>query len=138
MRALRPILEKGAYSMELTQEQIDAIIESAINRVIGSLKLEAVASESKQTPLEKTEALLKLYPSIRTIDSIRAKEATERIEQALEALRADPYIKVIPLLYFYGYSREDVAKRYNVSPTTIARQKKRLLVNIKQLLFCEV
>ena len=76
--------------------------------------------------------------AIRDIDSVQAKEATERIEQALDVLRADPYIKVIPLLYFYQYSREDVAKRYGVSPTTITRQKNRLLVNIKQLLFCEV
>ena len=123
--------------MELTQEQIDEIIERAINRVIGTIKLEAVGAE-KLSPLERTERLLKLYPSIRDIDSVQAKEATERIEQALDVLRADPYIKVIPLLYFYQYSREDVAKRYGVSPTTITRQKNRLLVNIKQLLFCEV
>ena len=124
--------------MDLTQEEIDAIIERAINRIVGSLKLEAVACGSGQTPLEKTEALLKLYPSIREIDSLQAKQTTERIEQALEVYRADPFIKIIPLLYFYRYSREDVAKRYGVSPTTISRHKKRLLVNIKQLLFSEV
>lgn len=124
--------------MELTQEQINEIIDRVVERKIAELKLATVACGSGQTPLEKTEALLKLYPSIREIDSLQAKQTTERIEQALDVLRADPYIKVIPLLYFYQYSREDVAKRYNVSPTTITRQKNRLLVNIKQLLFCEV
>lgn len=122
--------------MELTQEQIDEIIERAINRLIGSLQLNSVTGSG--TPLEQTEKLLKLYPSIREVDTLQAKLATEQIEQAIETLRADPYIKVIPLLYFYQYSREDVAKRYGVSPTTITRHKKRLLVNIKQLLFYEV
>lgn len=135
MQALRPFLKAG-LQMELTQEQIDEIIERAINRLIGSLKLERVTGSG--TPLEQTEKLLKLYPSIREVDTLQAKLATEQIEQAIEALRADPYIKVIPLLYFYQYSREEVAKRYEVSPTTITRQKKRLLVNIKQLLFDEV
>ena len=122
--------------MELTQEQIDEIIERAINRLVGSLQLNSVTGSG--TPLEQTEKLLKLYPSIREVDTLQAKLATEQIEQAIEALRADPYIKVIPLLYFYQYSREEVAKRYGVSPTTVTRQKKRLLVNIKQLLFDEV
>lgn len=135
MQALRPFLKAG-LQMELTQEQIDEIIERAINRLIGSLQLNSVTGSG--TPLEQTEKLLKLYPSIREVDTLQAKLATEQIEQAIEALRADPYIKVIPLLYFYQYSREEVAKRYGVSPTTVTRQKKRLLVNIKQLLFDEV
>ena len=135
MQALRPFLKAG-LQMELTQEQIDEIIERAINRLIGSLQLNSVTGSG--TPLEQTEKLLKLYPSIREVDTLQAKLATEQIEQAIEALRADPYIKVIPLLYFYQYSREEVAKRYEVSPTTITRQKKRLLVNIKQILFDEV
>lgn len=123
--------------MDITQEEINELIDRAVERKIAELKLATVGVD-KTSPLERADRLLSLYPSIRDIDSIQAKEATERIEQALDALRADPYIKIIPLLYFYQYSREDVAKRYGVSPTTITRQKKRLLVNIKQLLFCEV
>lgn len=123
--------------MDITQEEINELIDRAVERKIAELKLATVGVDNT-SPLERTDRLLSLYPSIRDIDSIQAKEATERIEQALDVLRADPYIKIIPLLYFYRYSREDVAKRYGVSPTTITRQKNRLLVNIKQLLFCEV
>lgn len=121
----------------MTQEEINELVDRAVERKIAELKLATVGVDNT-SPLERTDRLLSLYPSIRTLESVQAKEATERIEDALEMLRADPYIKVIPLLYFYRYSLEDVAKRYGVSPATITRQKKRLLVNIKSILFCEV
>ena len=121
----------------MTQEELNELVDRAVERKISELKL-AFVSVDVTSPLEYTERLLSLYPSIRTLENVQAKLATERVEDALEMLRQDPYIKVIPLLYFYRYSREDVAKRYGVSPTTISRHKKRLLENIKSILFCEV
>lgn len=123
--------------MDLTQDELNDIVDRTVAQKIAELKLASVVADHTET-LESTERLLSIYPSIRELESERAKDATELIEFALFALRADPYIKIIPLIYFYKYSREEVAKRFGVSPATVTRNKNRLLKTIKSILFYEV
>lgn len=54
------------------------------------------------------------------------------IESAINMLQDDPYFDIIRMKYFEGMTREDIAEYYEVDPTTISRNKNRL-VNLLQI-----
>ncbi len=59
-----------------------------------------------------------------------AGEADAVIRKAVDELKDDPYIKIIPLYFSYGYTLERIAELFKVEYTTIARNKKRLMLAI--------
>lgn len=54
------------------------------------------------------------------------------IEAALERLTDDPYFEIIPMKYFEGKTREQIAEHFNVDVSTISRNKNRL-INLLQI-----
>jgi hypothetical protein len=54
------------------------------------------------------------------------------IDDALELLKDDPFYDLIPMRYFEGYSREDIADHFYCDVKTITRNKNRL-INILQI-----
>lgn len=59
------------------------------------------------------------------------------IDDALEVLSDDEYFEIIPLIYFEHKTREWVAEYFDVTVTTISRQKKRLLNSLYILVFAD-
>lgn len=57
-------------------------------------------------------------------------EADPVIRKAIEDLKEDQYIKVIPLYFSYGYTIEKIAELFKVEISTITRNKKRLCLAI--------
>lgn len=54
------------------------------------------------------------------------------IDNALAALKDDPYFDIIKLKYFEGQTREEIAEYFEVDVSTISRNKNRL-VNLLQI-----
>ena len=52
------------------------------------------------------------------------------IRKAIEDLKEDQYIKIIPLYFSYGYTIEKIAELFKVEISTITRNKKRLCLAI--------
>lgn len=60
-----------------------------------------------------------------------------KIDAALEIIKGDPYYEIITMYYFEKKTREDIAEHFDCDPSTISRNKKRL-VNLLQIrLFSE-
>ncbi len=114
------------------------IIEDTVNATVLKLKMAGLLKDNRKTAIEKTEELLRNYP---TFKKITGKEYTEKlvsaVEGALGTVRNDPYFDIINRFYFNGQSREFIAKEYNTSVTTISRNKTRLLKEIAPLLFSD-
>jgi RNA polymerase sigma factor (sigma-70 family) len=71
------------------------------------------------------------------IEMIEFSIATTRnfiriIENALDALRDDPYYDLIRLRYFEGCSREEIAEHFDCDVKTVTRNKNRL-INLLQI-----
>lgn len=71
------------------------------------------------------------------IESIEHSIQTTRnyikvIEAALAKLKDDPYFEIIPMKYFEGKTREQIAEHFDVDVSTISRNKNRL-VNLLQI-----
>lgn len=58
-----------------------------------------------------------------------------RIDRILRKLKTDKYIEIIKLKYFEGKTQEEIAEYFEKDPTTIWRQQKRLINEIKVYLF---
>ena len=52
------------------------------------------------------------------------------IAEAIKALDGDPYAKIIPMYYGYGYTIDEIADAFSVETSTISRNKKRLALAI--------
>lgn len=116
---------------------VDKIIDRTVNKTILKLKMAGLMRDTDKTAAQKTEELLKNYKSLNLSDQPYAKKLVSKINEALETIRDDPYYAIIPLYYFSGYSREYVAYELNTTPTTISRNKARLIDKLKVILYSE-
>ena len=118
-------------------ENIDKIIEDTVNRTVLKLKLAGLMKDDRKTAAQKTEELLRNYPSFKLSDQPYTKKLCQKIETALKTIQNDYYYEIIALYYFEQMTREEVAERFNTSETTISRNKRRLIDNLSAVLFSD-
>ena len=83
------------------------------------------------TEFDKTEtAIMNLEESI-----VKMNHYVELIEAALERIRDDEYYDVIIMKYFEGATLDDMAFELERDPSTITRNKNRLINSLKVYLF---
>ena len=97
---------------------------------------------NKNKEYAKIENILKNYKKLKVISKYKSKKSeTYRliviVEEILKYIEKDEYYMIIPMVYFDGKTQEQVAEFYNVDYKTISRNKKRLLNEIKVMLFSD-
>lgn len=118
-------------------ENIDKIIEDTVNRTVLKLKLAGLMKDDRKTAAQKTEELLRNYPSFKLSDQPYTKKLCEKIERAMKTIDKDYYFEIIALYYFEKMTREEVAEHFNTSETTISRNKRRLINSLSAVLFSD-
>lgn len=76
-------------------------------------------------------------------DAVRAVEASVQgtvrvialIDKCMDALKRDPYYKVLEMRYFEGRTLEDIGVYFSCDHSTISRQKNRLVKELSMRLF---
>jgi len=117
-------------------ESIREIIEETVNMTVAALKAAGMLKDGSKSAAEKTEELLRNYPTFRKMKNKEsAIKLTKAIDAALDEISDDPYSEVIWRFYFDGESRESIALEFGTTATTISRNKKRLLNLIAQRIF---
>lgn len=107
-------------------EDLKEYIDYTVKRTVYELKKAgALRSNDSISYSEVSRALSDYY---------RSGQDNAEIKQALEAISADEYARVIPLYYGAGMTLEAVAMELGVDVTTIARNKKRLCLDIYTML----
>lgn len=118
--------------------EIEKIIRQTVNTTILKLKTAGLMNDKGQSAYQKTEMLLKNYENFkRSIDQPYTKKVVDRIEKGLKEIEADIYYEIIPMFYFENNTRENIADYFGTSETTISRNKKRLVNQLKALLFSD-
>ena len=115
-------------AIEDKEEQIEEIRQygtrkhtsfgGAGNTGFVEIKSELEKAEDKIESIELSMQITKNY--IRIIDS------------AVNTLKDDPYCEIIPMRYFEGKSREEIAAELNCDASTVTRNKNRM-INILQI-----
>ena len=116
---------------------IEDVIAQTVQETVAQLKAAGLLREDTRSAAQKTEDLLRCYGALRVSSNPSAQAITRRIEEALESIRGDPYAGVVTMFYVYGKTREEIADHYKASPTTISRNKKRLIERMKIVLFAD-
>lgn len=118
-----------------TFEGIEKIIKKTVESTILGLKTAGLLADRNINTFRKTEELLRNYNALSASGDPIAEKMVDNIEKALINIRADPYYEVITLYYIEGWTREQLAERFDTSVTTISRNKKRLVEQLKIILF---
>ena len=111
----------------MTEEQIAKIISDTVNATVLKLRTAGIISDSQKTAYEKTEEMLFNYNSFRDTQQPYAQNIVRQIENSLESLKNEPYIEVIRLYYFCGYTNETCARMIDRDERTVRRNRKRIV-----------
>ena len=97
--------------------------------------------------VQETVRQLGKIGALKSVEKMAYKDASARIRQhfdngendaavqsALKKIEKDKYYKVILLSFSYGYTIEEIAEALNVEVSTISRNKKRLCLQVYNLL----
>lgn len=115
------------------------IIAETVNTTVAKLKLSGLMKDNSLTAFQKTEKALRLYTSIQNGHSENgiSDRFITLVDKALKTLDDDPYYDVIPMIYFEGLTREQVAEYFDTTVTTVSRHKTRLVNMITPILFSD-
>ena len=118
---------------------IERVIQDTVDKTIAKLKLSGLIKDNRQTAFQKTEQILRSYNDMKKSYSEdgTAKKFVDIIDKALNELKDDFYYDIIPMTYFEGRSREEVADFYDTTVTTISRNKRRLIDRLKLFIFAD-
>lgn len=117
----------------------EELIKQTVDYTIVRLKLSDLMKDNSQNAFQKTEQILRNYEELKRSHSEdgTADKFVHIINDALKSIEDDNYYDVIPMIYFEGRSREEVAEFFDVTVTTISRNKTRLINKLKTLIFAD-
>lgn len=122
----------------MCEKETRELIEQTVNTTVAKLKAAGLLRDDTRSTREKTEELLRQYPFFKLI---KGKKRTEKlvaaVDDALASIAGDPYCDIIRLYYFENQSRERIAERLSISPTTVSRNKARLVGMIAPRIFSD-
>ena len=118
------------------------LIDQAVKQTVAELKRNGLIKENRLNSFQKTERVLNYYPKFKHItetykfdDMQITVDFIKMIDDALKSIADDPYFKIIELKYFNGWTHEQIAEFYNVQPAAISKQRKRLINQLRPLIF---
>ena len=110
----------------MINEHEKEIIQATVQETIKQLKKSGLLKNVTDIAYhEATAALRKHY---------KDGENNAAVAAALKEIEQDPYFKIIPLYFRYGYTIEEIAEVFDVEISTISRNKKRLSLDIYGLI----
>lgn len=118
------------------ENDLEKTIQNAIGATIEKLKQEGMMNECRLSPREKTEHLLKNYNAFKASGQVgKAYNYVKLIDNGLKKMQGNPNADIIRLMYFEYKTREEVAEILNTTPTTVSRNKRKLLDFLAATLF---
>lgn len=122
----------------MENELIKKVIQDTVNETVMKLKMSGLMKDNRKTAYQKTEELLRNYETFKKVeDQPHTEKIVNIITDALQDLENDLYYEIIPMIYFEGKTREDVAGYFDTTVTTISRNKNRLVNKLKNRIFSD-
>lgn len=119
--------------------EINDVIQETVKCTVAQLKISGMMKDDKQSAYQKTLQVLESYNDMKKSHSENgiAAKFVDIIEKALQQLYDDEYYDIIPMSFFEGQSREEIAGYFDTTVTTISRHKRQLVERLSVLLFCD-
>ena len=127
----------------MNDDKLKNYIDEVTTQTIVKLKKSGLMKDNKRSTFKKTEDILKNYNRYKKAiendsdNTIKTKKLLNIIDNALESIENDPYYSIIEMFYFENKTRSEIAEFFDVDEKTISRNKKRLVDNIKIIIFSD-
>lgn len=127
----------------MNDSEIKSLIDTVTTQTVVKLKKSKLMKDNEKSTFKKTEELLKNYNFyIKAIETDphntqKTQKLISIIENALSSIERDPYYSIIEMIYFEHKTREQIAEFYDVEVKTITRNKKRLINEMKIIIFSD-
>lgn len=109
------------------EEEIKRYIADAVNAAVARFRAEGLLRDNGRTAFEKTETLLRQYPSLKKASGAYAERICKEIEDCLQSVGNEPYSEVIRLFYFEGMTNAACALELECEERTVRRNRKKLV-----------
>lgn len=109
----------------LSRDDAD-LIRAVVEETVRKLRADGLLKDERDIAYREITATLKQYYTDGEVDPA--------VTDAIGKLEADPYVKILPLHFRYGYTIEGVAGVMGVDTSTIVRNKKRVSLRIYEIL----
>ena len=117
---------------ELTR-LINETVHKTVDETIYKLTTHRLLKDDQKTGIEKIEGLLRYYPLAKKLnDDKYAQRITAQLDKALSEIQDDPYYDIIIMYYMQNETRFKIADVFDVTVTTISRNKKRLIKELEK------
>ena len=90
----------------MEDHEIKEYINDTVNATVLKMKMAGLLKGNRQSAIEKTEELLRNYPTFKDLKEPYTLKLVTNIEAALELIEDDPYYDIIPMYYFHNETRE--------------------------------
>lgn len=122
----------------MIDEQISEIINETVNATVLKMQMAKLIKDGTKSASQKTEEVLRNYPTFKKIkDKPYTVKLVQKVEEALDEIKSDPYYDIIPMFYFENETRESIAWTLESTVRTVARNKRRLVDDLKVKLFSD-
>lgn len=121
----------------MSETDVKQIISETVSEAVVKLKRLGLMNEGKLSAYRKTEEVLQNYPKWKQVEGGLTQKLVKILDGELERLRNDPYFEIIPMIYFEDKTREDVAEYFDVNERTVTRNKRRLVNELRVILFSD-
>lgn len=124
-------------------ENIKDLIDEVTTQTVVKLKKSGLMKDNNISAFKKTERLLKNYNKYKLAvendpdNTLKTKKLINIIDRALKSIETDQYYSIIEMYYFEHKTREEIAEFYDCEVKTITRNKRRLLDEIRIILFSD-
>lgn len=122
----------------MIDEKISEIINETVNATVLKMQMAKLIKDGTKSAFQKTEEVLRNYPTFKRIkDKPYTVKLVAKVEEALDEIKNDPYYDIIPMFYFENETRECIALTLETTVRTVARNKRRLVDDLKVKLFSD-
>ena len=126
------------WRMAMINAEIKEVINETVNATVLKMQMAKLIKDGTKSASQKTEEVLRNYPTFKKIkDKPYTVKLVEKVEEALDEIRNDPYYDIIPMFYFEDETRESIALTLETTVRTVARNKRRLIDDLKVKLFSD-
>lgn len=110
----------------MTDEEIKNYIDTAIERSIRAYRKAGIIKETEEAAYTDASAILANYYA--------EGQKDKTITYAINGLKFDQYLEIIPLYYGQNLKIERIAEVLGVDVSTVVRNKKRLALEIYKII----
>lgn len=122
----------------MIDEKIKEVIDETATVTVQKMQMAKLIKDGTKSAFQKTEEVLRNYPTFKRIkDKPYTVNLVNKVEEALDEIKEDPYYDIIQMFYFENETRESIALTLDITVRTVARNKRRLVNVLKVKLFSD-